>query len=188
MKIKFAKFVRFITIPPFIVSVLALILSITRFITWLEALYIVSLLGFVGVLAYPVSYFFNKNKDTRRQTMRKSAFLFTFIGYLTGFIIALTVPLSDVAKVIFHAYFISALMLLITNGVFKFKASGHMTSITGPLVILAYYLPLYVVLPCVVMYILVYWSSLFLKRHTRLEMVFGTLIVFFAFFSVQLLV
>ena len=51
MKVKFAKFVRFITIPPFIVSLLALILSITGFIMWIEVVYIASLLGLVGVLA-----------------------------------------------------------------------------------------------------------------------------------------
>ncbi|HZJ89185.1 MAG TPA: hypothetical protein VFD05_00685 [Bacilli bacterium] len=188
MKIKFAKVIRFISIPPFVISLLALILSLTKMITWLEALYAITFLGAISLLAYPFAALIDKNKETRRKTMRKMAFVFTFIGYTAGFIFSLLMPLSDVANLIFQAYFISAIFLLITNGIFKFKASGHMTSITGPLVILAFYLPTYVIIPCLIFYVLVYWASLILKRHTRLEMIFGTVIVFFAFFAVQLLV
>lgn len=187
MKIKFAKIIRFLSVPSFVIILLAVVLSLTKMITWIEAVYIVLFLGLITLLAYPFSYLINRNPETRRSTMRKMAFVFTFIGYTAGFIFSFFAPLGEVAIVIFQAYFISAIFLLITNGIFRFKASGHMTSITGPLVILAYYLPTYVIIPCIFFYFLVYWASLILKRHTRLEMVFGTVIVFFAFFAVQLL-
>ena len=186
MKTKIAKIIRFISVPPLVVTLLSLVLVLTHFITYIDGLYIVGLLGLVSLLAYPFAWIFDKNKETQRQTMRKAAFVFTFSGYLVGFILSFILPMTKIAVIIFHAYFISALILLITNAVFKFKASGHMTSITGPLVFFSYYLPHYVIIPCLIMYALVYWSSLFLKRHTRQEMLFATLIVLVAFFSVQL--
>lgn len=187
MNNKFAKIIRVITIPPLVVSFLALILWLTKFITLIDAIYVVCLLGLVCLLAYPLSFLFDKNVETRRKTMRKTSFIFTFVGYLIGFILSFVVEMSEVAVIIFQSYFVSAFLLLITN-VLKFKASGHMTSITGPLAFFSYYLPhYYVIIPCLLMYAVVFWSSLTLKRHTWKEMAVATLIVLFSFFAIQLL-
>ena len=56
-----------------------------------------------------------------------------------------------------------------------------MTSITGPLVALSYFMGPLIILPTLIFYLLVFFSSLYLKRHTIREMIYGTLVVLGSF-------
>ena len=48
-------------------------------------------------------------------------------------------------------------------------------SMTGPLILLSYFIGWWCILPCAAFFAIIIWASLSLKRHTPKELVFGSL-------------
>lgn len=179
---KVAKLIRAISIPPIVVSILVVILLITNTITNnLDGLLIFIFLGFIPLLAYPLAYLIKPIRKMGREGQRNMAFILSIIGYTAGFIYGLVANIEHSLQVMYLTYFISVLVLVFINKVLKIRASGHMTSITGPLVSLVYFIGFGALIPCLFFYALVFWSSLYLKRHTKQQMILGTLIVLASF-------
>ena len=62
----------------------------------------------------------------------------------------------------------------------KIRSSGHGCSVVGPFAFGIWYFGLPAVLPCVILYALILWASLYLKRHTLREFLGGSLICLIA--------
>ena len=184
MKEKTAKIIRVITVPPVLVTALILILVFSRpdiFRHVYELLLCFICLAVIPVLAYPLQPVLPKYRASGREGQRKLAFMLSFAGYtfgmLLGFILQVTVQL----QLIFNTYFVSVILLIIFNRLLHLRASGHACSITGPLLFLVYFTGPAAVFPCVLIFILVIWSSLILKRHTPKDLTFGALVCIISF-------
>lgn len=73
-------------------------------------------------------------------------------------------------------YFISVVLLTFVNKVLKVKASGHACSIIAPCLLIAMFCGWYHIFPCLLIAAASVWASLYLKRHTVKELLFGALI------------
>ena len=185
MKNNFAKIIRIISVPPIMVTFLLVILNTARpdiFRNNVEVLISIILLGIVPVLAYPFQLLLSSSLEDRGRIMqRKLAFIFSLIGYATALLWAILVHTSKELLMICATYFISVVILTFFNKVLKKKASGHACSITGPLVFLVYLVDWKLIFPCLIIATLIFWSSLYLQRHTKTDLFYGVLSCLFAF-------
>ncbi len=172
-------FIRVISIPPLMVTYLLALLFFFRdgvFATTGEFITALAALAIFPALAYPVAAIVPSLRKGGRPMQRKIAFLFSVIGYIGGFIYALTAGFSKPVLTIFTAYLASLLFLVLFNKVFKIRASGHACSVTSPLFFATYYFGLGALLPAAVLYATIFWASLVTKRHTVREFLLGTLV------------
>lgn len=184
MKNNFAKIIRIISVPPIMVTFLLVILNTARpdiFRNNVEVLISIVLLGIVPVLAYPFQFLSSSLEDKGRIMQRKLAFIFSLIGYATALLWAILVHTSKELLMICSTYFISVVILIFFNKVLKKRASGHACSITGPLVFLIYLVDWKLIFPCVIIATLIFWSSLYLQRHTKTDLFYGVLSSLLAF-------
>lgn len=184
MKNIFAKIIRIISVPPVMITFLLVILNTTRpdiFRNNVEVLTSIILLGIVPVLAYPFQLLSSSLEDKGRIMQRKLAFIFSLIGYATALLWAILVHTSKELLMICATYFMSVVILTFFNKVLKKRASGHACSITGPLVFLIYLVDWKLIFPCLIIATLIFWSSLYLQRHTRTDLFYGVLSNLLAF-------
>ena len=184
MKNNFAKIIRIISVPPIMVTFLLVILNIARpdiFRNNVEVPISIILLGIVPVLAYPFQFLSSSLEDKGRIMQRKLAFIFSLIGYATALLWAILVHTSKELLMICSTYFISVVILTFFNKVLKKRASGHACSITGPLVFLIYLVDWKLIFPCIIIAMLIFWSSLYLQRHTKTDLFYGVLSSLLAF-------
>ena len=184
MKNIFAKIIRIISVPPVMITFLLVILNTTRpdiFRNNVEVLTSIILLGIVPVLAYPFQLLSSSLEDKGRIMQRKLAFIFSLIGYATALLWAILVHTSKELLMICATYFISVVILTFFNKVLKKRASGHACSITGPLVFLIYLVDCKLIFPCLIIATLIFWSSLYLQRHTKTDLFYGVLSNLLAF-------
>lgn len=178
---RIAKTIRAIFIPPLVVGLLAIILALTKTVSILDATLLFVFLGLIQLLAYPLSYLIKPLREKGREGQRNAAFVVGLVGYTSGLIYAIASNASHNLKVLYITYFISIFILFFINKVLKIRASGHMTSITGPIIGLIYFIGWSVLIPGLIFYALVFWSSYYLKRHTIKEMLLGSLVVLVSF-------
>lgn len=177
MKDKFNKIIRVVTIPPVIVTTLLITFIYYGVITSLvDKILLILFLGIIPILSYP----FNKLLKGKREDERKLAFIFTIVSYTLGFIYAYIFSDVKEIKFIYYIYFISSIILTIFN-LFKIKASGHIASVTGFVLLLYLFINKYTLLITIPIYLLVGYSSLSLKRHKVIDLLFGTLSILLAY-------
>lgn len=188
---EFAKIIRVITIPPVMASLLFTVLYFFKdgfYSSLLEYFINIITVVIVPVLAYPAQAKLNilKGKDAR-ENQRNLAVIFSLIGYLSGTIYALVGNVSELQLVVYLTYLFSGIMIFIGTFLIKVKFSGHMCGVSGPIVVMVYsinyyFLFLYLLLG------LVFWASLYKKRHTVRELIIGTIIPIIAFIISLLIV
>ncbi|MFA9398618.1 MAG: hypothetical protein ACERKV_10190 [Clostridiaceae bacterium] len=189
-RVKFAKFIRIITVPPILVLSLFIILFFLKdniFKNISEFFLSILFLMLIPVLAYPLASIIPKYKDRGRDGQRSLAFILSLVGYAAAIIYGLISHSSNSLMLIYMTYFLSIVILTVFNKVIKLRASGHACSITGPLILLIYLIGWKSVLPCVIIFALIIWSSLLLKRHTLKEIVTGSLSAMISFAIILLL-
>lgn len=182
--LKFAKFIRGITVPPVLVFALILVISLYRndvFVGTLDVLTVTICLFLIPILAYPLSRMIPSLRSKGREGQRNLAFTLSFVSYLVALIMGFYYHFESYVKLILLTYFLSVLILVIFNRFLQLRASGHACSITGPLVFLIYFFGWKAWIPCGFIAIGVVWSSLKLKRHTLKEMAFGVAICLMSF-------
>ncbi len=175
---RLAKFIRVASIAPTgaaLLLVLLFLLVPQAYSALWEFWFGLSVLVFLPLLAYPVQWFFRVFPGDKRSGERNLAILFSFAGYLAGLIVSMSVPFSAELKIIFMTYFLSGTAIAVMSFVFHIKASGHMCGVAGPIALILLtggwaYLPLLFLLA------LVFWASMILGRHTRKELLLGSLI------------
>lgn len=190
---KLAKIVRIITIPTLLFFATLFIMFYTNrdcFPTAAELWVPICFIGCFPLLAYALAFVLKLCKkvegDKYRKTQRTFAFIFSVIGYAVAFVLSLTLKLNRVITILTSSYFFSVIFLSCFN-LCKLKASGHACGITGPILFLCYFVNLIYIIPCVIVFALSFWSSLYLKRHTVTQLVFGALSAVIAFILALLL-
>ena len=162
---RLARAVRVISVPPLMAAGLLLLLLFRGSISAAEAL-----IGAGGIVLLPsLAYAFSKD----RERQRRLAFVFSGIGYAASCGAVLLTDASPAARCIFTTYLLSVIFLIIFNKALHIKASGHACSITGPIVAAAVLFGGWLVWPCLILWALIFWSSVRLKRHTVAEFLLG---------------
>jgi len=175
---KLAKVIRVIFIPPVMVAILIFLLrgSDAGVITtpvefWLS----LGMLSILPVLAYPASLILPRGEKSARDSQRTIAFAFSGAGYVLCWVLGNILRVNDFLQTIYTIYLSSFLLLLLLNGVFHLKASGHACSITGPLLIFAYLFGVIGVLTALAVYASIFWASIKLGRHRPKELLLGSM-------------
>lgn len=172
-----AKVIRVLSIPPVMVFALVIILSITRedvFRSAIEVGIAIICLAVVPVMAYPLQKVIPGLKDKGREGQRKLAFVLSATGYLSAWLYGTLAKSNLNLMLIFGTYLLSVVILIFCNKVLKLRASGHACSVSGPMIFLGYFLGWNAVILCILLYGVIFWASLELRRHTRKEFILGT--------------
>lgn len=171
-----AKTVRVVTVPPVMVAALILILDAedpTLFRSVWEKLLTLFFLGFVPVLAYPLQPLCPHFKGKGRAGQRALAFVMTGAGYTLALLGAWYARVERGLLFLLLGYFLSFVLLAVCNRFTPVRASGHASSIVGPMLYLVHFAGWRMLPPCLAVAGLVVWSSLSLKRHTVRELLSG---------------
>ncbi len=183
-KERFAKIIRALSVPPVMVSVFIFILAFHTedvFRNASEIVIMIVLLGIVPILAYVLSGIIPAVRKQGREGQRKLAFITNLVGYSIALLWAVLTKVDRELLLICLTYFLSVIILTICNKGVGFRASGHASSFTGPLVFLIYFFGWKVVIPSLIIASLIVWSSIFLKRHTAKELAGGIFVNVIAF-------
>ena len=126
------------------------------------------------IFAYPLQKILPPFRSQGRPGQRKLAFFMAVLGYTLGIVCAAIARAPKTLWLIYLTYFFSGILLTLLNRVTKVRASGHACGVAGPIALLIYMrgapaLPMLLLLP------LVYWARLAMKRHTPVDLVWGTL-------------
>ncbi len=172
-----AKAVRVVTIPPVMALLLLVLVKnlsiITVFKSFNDFALSVLFLAIVPFAAYPVSYAISDIHQKGREGQRDLAFLFNLAGYTLALGYGALGNVTESLMLIYSTYFLSALVLTVFNKVLKIRASGHACCVSGPIVMLIYFVGPVCILPCAIVYTLVVWASVKLERHTAKELFYG---------------
>lgn len=190
-KERFAKIIRALSVPPVMVLVLIFILAFHTedvFRNASEIVIMIVLLGIVPVLAYVLSGIIPAVRVQGREGQRKLAFITNLVGYSIALLWAVLANVDKELLLICLTYFLSVIILTICNKGFKFRASGHASSFTGPLVFLIYFFGWKAIIPSLFIAALIIWSSLYLKRHTAKELTGGILVNVISFIISQIII
>lgn len=179
-----AKVVRVVTIPPVMVSALVIILRFAKdnviTNTWEMAMALLCL-AVVPILAYPLQKLIPALNKKGREAQRNLAIALSAAGYLAGWLYGVIAGCNNNLMLIFGTYLLSVILLLVCNKVLKLRASGHACSISGPIVFLSYFLGFGASIICILLYGIILWASLKLKRHTLKDFLTGTVACVVAF-------
>lgn len=180
---RIAKIIRLVTIPTTLFFVVLLLTYFTDKDAFNVPLSFIVPFIFIGcfvLLSYVVSFIIYKIKRKNnieidlRNTQRILAFIFSFIGYLLAFIISITLHFEEKPKILISTYFFSVCFLSLLN-IFKLKASGHAAGITGALIFGCTLSNIHYIIPCMIIYGLSLFASLYLKRHSIIQFILGSL-------------
>lgn len=143
IKERIAKAIRIVSVPPIMISMLILILAFNKnniFRNSTEIIIMIVLLGLVPALAYVLSSIIPEVKAKGREGQRKLAFITNLVGYSMALSWAVLTNVKKELLLICLTYFLSVVFLTICNKGFHFRASGHASSFTGPLILMIYFL------------------------------------------------
>ena len=184
IKERIAKIIRVLSVPPIMVSIFILILAFNKnniFRNSEEIIIMIVFLGLVPALAYVLSGIIPAVRSKGREGQRKLAFVTNLVGYGIALLWAILTNVSKELLLICLTYFLSVVFLAIYNKGFHFRASGHASGFTGPLILMIYFLGWKVIAPVLIIAALIVWASLYLKRHTIKELAGGILVNILAF-------
>ena len=184
-KLRAAKIIRVVTVPPVFAALLTTILYIAmgdaafanRF-HYAEAVFSLSLLP---VVPYALCAVIPALKKRGRKFER------TVTGYFMGAAFAFFGGGVQVEKVMFATYLCSGLLLAILSFIFKYRASGHACGVAGPVAMLTAYLGA-AFLPAALLLVPIGISSVRLGRHTVLQVIIGSAVSVISFGAMYLLV
>lgn len=173
---RIAKFVRVITVPPFMVAYLLIVMnSLTNFFEKKLDIFI-SWIGLVTLplIAYLVHRLIPTFYSKGRECQRKIAFIFSLIGYVICFIYGIIRGKSK-TQMFFFVYFFTVLLLAITNKIVHIRASGHATSSVSPAVFSFIYVNTLCGFVFSILFLISIWASLYIKRHKSRDIIAGLL-------------
>ena len=115
----------------------------------------------------------------------KGKVIFTLVGYTAAMLWSLLSHCNTTIRSITTTYFLSVVILTALNKLAHFKASGHASSFTAPILLLVYFADWRFAIPGIIFAIAVCWSSIYLKRHT-LPQLAGGMIAAIASFAIAI--
>jgi len=171
-----ALIVRITSIPPVMAAVMITLLFFYSdvFSTASEVVFAFFFLSVVPVAAYPCLYLLAGLTAKGREGQRDLAFILSAAGYAAAVVYGVFFTKNINLTVIYTLYLVSLLLLLLFNKVLRIRASGHACSVTGPVVLLVYFLGARSLLFGVIVYACIFWASLAVKRHTAGEFLAGS--------------
>ena len=190
-KESFAKLIRITSAPWVWATMLLLIIYVFKqgvFSGIYELLLSILFLVIIPFAVYPLQPIIPKYKDKGREGQRNLAFISCFLGYFLAVLYGILARTTTELLFIYVVYFLSWLALWFSNKIIKFRSSGHMCGITGPMVHLIYFIGWQFIIPCGVLFGLICWSSLLMKHHTAKEVIGGCCSFCIAFISGMVLV
>jgi len=172
------KIIRIVTVAPVIAFLMLLTLYLRNaplFGSRIHFLLAVLFLVIFPLLAYPLQPFIKKYKEKGREGQRALAINFAVAGYVGSCLSALALKAPRSVRVIYLTYLLSGVLILLSNKLLHFRASGHACGVAGPCAILVCFgEPAgYWGIPILA---LAWLSSLSMKRHTAAQLLGGTLI------------
>ncbi|MCL1974719.1 MAG: hypothetical protein FWG61_00990 [Firmicutes bacterium] len=185
-----ARIIRMLTIPP------VLAIGLVSLVFWVDQASVggflqygamILFLAVFPALAYPLQPFLPGFKNRGREGQRELAFFTSVAGYSCGVTFAALTAAPILVHIICWSYLLSVGLLTLVNKLTPIKASGHACGVAGPLCALIFYFGLKA-LPVAIVFALMTWSSLQLKRHGFLEIIFGGTTSVTAFFLALLLI
>lgn len=175
---KAAKIMRIITVAPVMAGVMLSVLFLWNSDLlggWVGYLCGLAFLTLLPLLAYPLQPHIKAFQARGREGQRSLAMLFAVGGYLLGCLTTLFLRAPRSLWIIYLEYLLSGLLILLFNKAFGLKASGHACGVAGPVALLVYFgVP--ALIAGLALLVLVYASSLRMKRHTPGQLAGGTLI------------
>lgn len=174
-----AKIIRILTIPPIMAITLLTTLYIFKenvFTNFTQFIISVITIAIIPVLAYPLQSKLKifKGEDVRNN-QRNLAVIFSVAGYLIGTIYAMVSNVPSFQLILYVTYLFSGIGIFIGTFILKVKFSGHMCGISGPIISVSYIISWYFMF----LYLLVglvFWASLYSKKHTVVELLIGNII------------
>ena len=178
----FAWVVRYLTIPPLMALALLTYIQLTVpeymggiVVYCLDVLF----LSVFPILAYVLHQLIPYFRRRGREGQRDLAIYMSVAGYVGSVVASLWAKAPFPAMTIALTYFFSGLLIFVFNKLFRVRASGHACGVSGPVGAAL------VLLGCRVFFILVilllvYWASLYTKRHTWPQLLWGTAIPWLA--------
>ena len=180
-----AKVVRTVTVPPVMVAGLILILYFARgemFRSWVDLAASLMGLSIFPVLAYPLSVAIPAIHKGGRAAQRSLAMYLSVAGYAGVFLYGLLSHVRTGLMLIYAAYLLSVVLLVILNKLVRIRASGHGCSVTGPLVLTCYFLGTGGIIAGIALWGVILWASLIRKSHTLREFLLGSATCVVGFF------
>lgn len=173
---KAAKIIRILTVPPILVMLLTVILywlTPDIFHNLCDMILTICFLGIIPILAYPLQLCLPHFKEKGRSGQRTLAFILSIIGYISAVIYGYAVHAASSLQLIYNTYLISVILLTFLNKACKLRASGHACSITAPCIFLICFGGRFLIFPALLVFIASIWASLYLKRHTKADILLG---------------
>lgn len=177
MKLKFAKVIRILTNAPIFAAALCTLLYVCYDNAFANLWHYLGALGFLSVLpllSYLVAWLVPPIHRKGRTGERNLAIVFSVLGYIGGFLMAVLGGGTVTELVLFGTYLLSGVLIAVTT-LLHFKASGHACGCSGPIAMLSLFVSPWFLL-CYFIMTPIVWASRQLKRHTAVQMVIGSLI------------
>lgn len=175
MKNKLAKAIRIISVSPIMATTMLLLLFFlvpNFFSKTLDLILAILFLAILPVLAYPICFFIPALKAKGRTFERNLAIVFSMLGYVFGIVYCYAFGDTPFELTIYLTYLFTGLLIALFSFVFKYKASGHASGVSGPIVALSYFVSPWILFGYL-FFLAVLWSSLQLKRHTIMQFLIG---------------
>lgn len=175
---KVAKVIRVLTLAPLVALVAVTIISFIKPDTvrgigdYLLTLLFLTVLPLLG---YPLQPLIPGFQGKGREGQRNLAIVMAVLGYILGIVYVLLSRATPTLLVIYLTYLLSGLGIVIFNKILKIRASGHACGVAGPIALLYFEIGKGALWGLLVI-ILVYWSSLKMKRHTLTQLLWGSAI------------
>lgn len=171
--------IRKCTLAPIVAALLLIFFYATCpeiFGSFASLLWQLLLLILFPLLAYPLQPVLPSFRKKGREGQRYLAMIFAFVGYFLDAAFTLLTHTSKELCLISWTYFLSGILILAFNRLFRIRASGHAAGVSAAICFpLALNQP-EVLLISVPVLCLVAWASVATKRHTIWQFIIGALI------------
>ena len=170
-----AKAIRFITVPPIVVTaeLLLLLLFEDVFPQMLDFWLALVCLAVVPSLAYPLQKAVPAWRKKGQKMQRKLAFILSPIGYTAAVICSILRGAVPNLLYISTVYLASVVMLTVINQFTPWHASGHGCALFGSVFLPCLFLGWHAFIPGAIFFAAAFWASVYLKRHTVREFLLG---------------
>lgn len=180
MKKKIAFYISYISRPP-VVAIVGFSLLIYMIHVSFPFLFFGITTLFAGVIPFiTVRMFtdkeFMKSLNVEREE-RKKPFLIGITSYFSGFLLLSFLNAPAILTVCMLCYFLNTIIMAFINR--YWKISIHASGIAGPTTAIVYYIHRFYIAPILILIIPVCWSRIFLKAHTRMQVIAGALLSIF---------
>lgn len=182
---KYDKTIRVITVAPIMALILLLcvyFLAPDAGMTAWRLIFAIIFLMVMPLLAYPLQPLIPGFKGKGRKGQRNLAIVASVMGYIFGIVYCCIFGAPRVLFIIYLTYLFSGIAIALFSKFTPIKASGHACGIAGPVAAGTYFLGPWA-LTGVIIYTLVFVSSVRMKRHTVPEFLAGGLIPILALFA-----